>query len=114
MGGGHFLQVYNSSCAYRMKRLTAYIPMSVKRYSELGGKKLGQECEEHVQAERATSTADEFRRVAEERNRRQGSVASHHDDDTTTEKDEEEAGESGKGIFKEPAGDAGVAETSSG
>ncbi|CAI9756960.1 unnamed protein product [Fraxinus pennsylvanica] len=96
--GSHIL----SSQASTMKRLTAYVPMSVRRFSNW-----------HGTEEKAPSIADEFKRVAEEKSR-QG-VASQ-----TVEKAQdgiEEATmddskvESVKERYKEPPGKGNVHKT---
>ncbi|PIN07424.1 hypothetical protein CDL12_20011 [Handroanthus impetiginosus] len=68
--GGHLLSLHSSSQASRIKRLTAYLLFSTRRsYSYKGqGKKESGSGHAGIE-ERAPSTADEFKRVAEEKSR---------------------------------------------
>ncbi|KAL2245349.1 uncharacterized protein LOC105174823 isoform X2 [Sesamum indicum] len=67
--GGHLLSLYSSSQASRIKRLTATLPISIcRRYSE-GKQESINTVHGGVDQERAPSTAQEFKRVAEEKAR---------------------------------------------
>ncbi|XP_011095335.1 uncharacterized protein LOC105174823 isoform X1 [Sesamum indicum] len=71
--GGHLLSLYSSSQASRIKRLTATLPISIcrvrtNRYSE-GKQESINTVHGGVDQERAPSTAQEFKRVAEEKAR---------------------------------------------
>ncbi|KAK4439839.1 hypothetical protein Salat_0318800 [Sesamum alatum] len=65
--GGHLLSLYSSSQASRIKRLTATLPISIRRYSSQGKKE--RNTAGYGVEERAPSTAEEFKRVAEEKAR---------------------------------------------
>ncbi|KAL2496170.1 uncharacterized protein Fot_39927 [Forsythia ovata] len=62
--GSHILSLYSLQQASTMKRLTAYVPMSIRRFGHGNKDKNG-----HGTEERAPSTAKEFERVAEEKSR---------------------------------------------
>ncbi|KAL0443426.1 UNVERIFIED_CONTAM: hypothetical protein Slati_2065300 [Sesamum latifolium] len=70
MGGHLLLSLYSSSQASRIKRLTATLPISIyrRRYSS-EGKQESIHTGGTVDQERAPSTAEEFKRVAEEKAR---------------------------------------------
>ncbi|KAK4398477.1 hypothetical protein Sango_1323200 [Sesamum angolense] len=68
--GHHLLSLYSSSQASRIKRLTATatLPISIcRRYSEAKQESIHTAGHGGVDQERAPSTAEEFKRVAEEK-----------------------------------------------
>ncbi|KAL2476245.1 Uncharacterized protein Adt_36981 [Abeliophyllum distichum] len=99
--GGHILSLYSSQQASTMKRLTAYVPMSIRRFGH-GNKDKNR----HGTEERAPSIAEEFERVAEEKSR-QG-FARHTVDKAQDSTEEAAIGdstvESLKERYKEPSG----------
>ncbi|CAA2960401.1 Hypothetical predicted protein [Olea europaea subsp. europaea] len=93
--GSHILSLYTSSQASKMKRLTAYVPMNISRFGHW-----------HGTEERAPSTAEEFKRVAEEKSRRE--VTSQTVEEAQDGVEEATVGdselESVKERYKEPPG----------
>ncbi|CAK9163905.1 unnamed protein product [Ilex paraguariensis] len=60
--GCHVMFLYHSSRASLILRLPAYLPQSIMRYSQARKENNG-----HGMEEKAPSTAEEFKRVAEEK-----------------------------------------------